>query len=675
LLKKTILSAKKSPTWSAKHILFNTLARQEEIVFNIEKHKNAVLTVAVDSAQKRKLIITGGSDGYIYFLQIYHSKLPYKDYELYLDSHPITGLAILEYRHNKCTIVCGNNKGDVYACHIPLNNFIFPKTPLKHFENVSDLQCQHGIFGIAKKQGDKILAIGCFDQISLFTYQKQDKISYQPMGKATIDGDEYFTAMSFGPENSPYFACGTQNGHVQLWNINDFPDNPIEMKNNHATEIKTIAFHPEKEQICVGGLDNAISILQLESSSLTQICQIPMKHGALALSYAQEAPRLYIASSQPIINILNTNSNLLNKDDLNPGHTNHISFIYPVEKNAILTGDYDGNIKYTHIFRPTPLSSTTELSMDIQYIDFISTPDSQNARIVAAGIEITPDFQKENNIYLFEMTNNLKIFPGETIIQKNGTITDIDINSKNEILYSTDYGIIGVSHLYTETGFDDLKFIRSYHDNQFVTGNEKEIHQYTVENNQISRIKTIRSFNKDDKDTIITCLDVHSKSQMIVFATNKNKLYINEDNPIDIHTTLYSICFSKDGKQISAGDQNGQIYLTETGNLKALIDNPIGDNSNTGRVIGIAFSPSDSDLFVSSAINRSLTVWSISRKEILGRITNAHKSTITDIVFHPHGDLLVSCGSDKTIRVWAMSLKQWIDKADSLINNYTNNKK
>jgi len=685
--------------------LFTTLAQQDELIFPLEQfvdNKKSILTYAIWKNHEKHIIATAGSNTAIQFWQINSATIPEWIFQIPTKQQPksITGLAILEFHRSRCTFITGDIHGYILEYQVPLNNYSFTEETKENFRTKKLRPFEQGIFSIATRQNDNKVVIGCFNKISLCSYSIHKSVKFRIKQEKTIE-EGYFTALAFSP-GRPYLACGTNDGRIMIWNIDSFPNKQRESKNDAA--IMAIAFHPSLDQMVAGGLDKYISLYDITTTKpyikRTKNYETPHK-GALALAYSLDGKQIYVGSSNLYIDIFNLDTNQFNVKSLSSGHSHHISFIYPVSKfdeKSIISADYDGNLKFTHLFRPTPLRRSCQyFNEKINCLASTMCADGTDALVAA---------DKKGQIYLIHNTLNAKNQSTKPILtSKHDRIIDIDIAEDGKgFIYCTLDGIIvynkiGNKPLEKQVNNNSITYIRFYNSNSFiVVSKHGGIDKYIIKDNKIQHLKNIMNL---EANIPIQCLTVNPYTKRFLCAvkgdkvceinprSDKPQINLNKQNikiiPPNEKKHITCLSFSPDGKILAAGDTKGNIYLKHSDNLTKSYLHPM-QLKHGSFVTHIAFNPdTNNKCIVSVASDKSLAVWHYEYNQAteqsqenkftftvrkLGKIHNAHENIITDLAFHPKGHILMTSGYDKQVRFWDMSLELWKKKAKELLSKW-----
>jgi WD40 repeat protein len=121
--------------------------------------------------------------------------------------------------------------------------------------------------------------------------------------------------------------------------------------------------------------------------------------------------------------------------------------------------------------------------------------------------------------------------------------------------------------------------------------------------------------------------------------------------------TVRSVAFSRDGKVLAGGLDNGEIRLWNSESREQ-----IGGSlkSSPQSVETLAFNPSGS-LLAAGGGELTVTLWDIaSRKPAAGPLLVGHKGIVKSISFSPDGSLLASGGQDETVILWDVATRQRI---------------
>eukprot|EP01134_Creolimax_fragrantissima_P004913 CFRG4913T1 len=98
--------------------------------------------------------------------------------------------------------------------------------------------------------------------------------------------------------------------------------------------------------------------------------------------------------------------------------------------------------------------------------------------------------------------------------------------------------------------------------------------------------------------------------------------------------------------------------------IEALVSGGVGSNSTTSKInTGSSDSSQNTSNTRSAAVNRfvatgsrdkSIRLWDAANGKCITTLTG-HDNWVRELVFHPNGNLLLSCGDDKTVRIWDLS--------------------
>jgi len=649
-----------------------------------KRHYNAILSIC--STPDQKYILTGGSDGIINVWAVFEKNTP--KYVLHIGdvfSPAISGLSILEYNRNRIIIICGNIKGIIKGYSIPLKKFKIFKTTKPELLEINYLNSNNrfGVFDISTKMNVNIIAVGYLDSIIFYEYSIKGKIHLRQLGEKKLDNEHfsYFTAQAFSRKR-PYFAAGSSKGKIMILNHFNFQKAPMEINLDGCSEITAIDFHPSKNQLLVAGRDNNLFQLNISEIDRPNIritkVNINIEHnGALAVSHSLDGKRIFIGTTDNLIDIYINNTKTKAFQFYNSlnlvGHGRQIFVIHPLKNNVILFGDNEGNISYNKIFNTPFLSSIDPLSFknNIQCMIFHGFCKNKQEKLLlktfVAGDE-------SGNIYLWKDIPLDKIQPAKPIYtpEISGNISDISISlTGRQLAYCTTNGIIGCFELFSQNPSKTLrilytnniyKFIHFNKDlTQLVAGNAKTIDVFNIENDTIIlKDKLIK------EDTSITCFAIDPSKKNIVYATENKRINILNNKCIDFHSVVHSLAFSPDGISLAVGDHEGHLYVIKFNDFSKLNHNKVLKGKHSGRVTQIAFNPKDPKQLVSSGADKAIIVWDLTNKEMIGKQKNAHHGHLTNIVFHPEGQVLLSSGKDKEIHFWDMCLDRWQKNAEEL---------
>ncbi len=110
--------------------------------------------------------------------------------------------------------------------------------------------------------------------------------------------------------------------------------------------------------------------------------------------------------------------------------------------------------------------------------------------------------------------------------------------------------------------------------------------------------------------------------------------------------TIFSLCYSPDGKLIAVGDDNGEVRLFHA----ATGDFVMRCAGHCDIVSAVTFSP-DGRSIISASFDNTIRFWAAEG----GHCTNVlvgHRSWIYALAFSPDGTTLASAGEDGTVRLW-----------------------
>ena len=127
------------------------------------------------------------------------------------------------------------------------------------------------------------------------------------------------------------------------------------------------------------------------------------------------------------------------------------------------------------------------------------------------------------------------------------------------------------------------------------------------------------------------------------------------------NSDIYCLAFSYNNNLLAIGDAYGEIHLLDlqTKELSILKYHRLSVNS-------IAFNPKYNQLLASASFDKTIAIWDVNKKQMLGKPIVEHISHVESIVFYPNGDILASCGADKYIHFWEFGLDKWKNRAEEI---------
>ena len=125
---------------------------------------------------------------------------------------------------------------------------------------------------------------------------------------------------------------------------------------------------------------------------------------------------------------------------------------------------------------------------------------------------------------------------------------------------------------------------------------------------------------------------------------------------------INSVTFSRDGKLLATGSENGTIRMWDT-TTGQLVLSPL--NAHTGGVTSIAFSPDNKflvscsfNLLISGSAINPIHVWDIKTGQIAMGPFNGHTDSVYSVSFTHDNNYIVSGSHDGMIQVWSMTQTQ-----------------
>jgi WD40 repeat protein len=107
-----------------------------------------------------------------------------------------------------------------------------------------------------------------------------------------------------------------------------------------------------------------------------------------------------------------------------------------------------------------------------------------------------------------------------------------------------------------------------------------------------------------------------------------------------------SLAFSRDGRQLAAGTEDGMLYIVSIANAtKREI------KVSAASVRAVTFSR-DGEYMAAGCADGRIRVWSMKNLEARPRELSGHTAAITSLSFSPRGDALASASTDRTARIW-----------------------
>ncbi|HEV3142286.1 MAG TPA: WD40 repeat domain-containing protein [Gemmataceae bacterium] len=128
------------------------------------------------------------------------------------------------------------------------------------------------------------------------------------------------------------------------------------------------------------------------------------------------------------------------------------------------------------------------------------------------------------------------------------------------------------------------------------------------------------------------------------------------------------VAFSPDGKLLAVAC--GRAYAMEVELYSADTHRLIGKFGGHDWLIGdLQFTP-DSKMLVSAA-GRKCMVWNVEKRELAGRLDEAHSEPITTLSISPDGKQLATGSSDKSIIVWDLANQKQIGRLEGHTDKVT----
>jgi len=134
--------------------------------------------------------------------------------------------------------------------------------------------------------------------------------------------------------------------------------------------------------------------------------------------------------------------------------------------------------------------------------------------------------------------------------------------------------------------------------------------------------------------------------------------FLKQDSPV-------TFCgYSPDGETFSVGLTDGKINVYSTSNWEILWTS----EAHNDKVSNIVYSPR-SNRIVSSGLDHTIRLWDVHSGMCI-HVLNGHDKEVRGVAYPPHGDQLVSAGDDMTIKVWDAETGEcrhiWIGHTDSV---------
>lgn len=121
------------------------------------------------------------------------------------------------------------------------------------------------------------------------------------------------------------------------------------------------------------------------------------------------------------------------------------------------------------------------------------------------------------------------------------------------------------------------------------------------------------------------------------------------------HTqAVLTVSFSPDGRSLATGDADGNVFLWNVANRKAL-GGPL--RGHTGAVWSVAFSP-DGKMLATGSEDKSVILWDVESRKPVGTPLKGDMAGIRSVVFAPDGRTLVTIDDAETAIHWDVASHQ-----------------
>ena len=128
-------------------------------------------------------------------------------------------------------------------------------------------------------------------------------------------------------------------------------------------------------------------------------------------------------------------------------------------------------------------------------------------------------------------------------------------------------------------------------------------------------------------------------------------------------TSINSVTFSPDGKNIVAGTDGGIVKLW---NLERK-ETPKSFKGHSDHVSSVAFSP-DGKTIASGSFDKTIKLWNLEGKEL--QTFKGHTSQVYSVAYSPDGKTLASSSADQTVILWNLDLDDLMAKGCAWLQDY-----
>lgn len=100
---------------------------------------------------------------------------------------------------------------------------------------------------------------------------------------------------------------------------------------------------------------------------------------------------------------------------------------------------------------------------------------------------------------------------------------------------------------------------------------------------------------------------------------------------------------------MAIGLANGQIFLH---NIR--LDETICKFRHEKSITAVGFRKDDKPLMTTADAGGDIVVWNLEKRQMVGKLTNAHHAAVTELYFMPGEPIMVSASADNSLRTWVL---------------------
>ncbi|MDJ0599859.1 MAG: AAA-like domain-containing protein [Crocosphaera sp.] len=436
-------------------------------------------------------------------------------------------------------------------------------------------------------------------------------------------------SVAFSPDGQ-WIATASSDGTVRLWNQQGQQQTIL---TGHEGNIYGVAFSPDSQTLATAAQDDTARVWNLQGKQLAVL----KGHDAsvYSVTFSQDGQRIATTSRDNTARIWDQQGNAL---VVLKGHTKSVDDVaFSADGQYIATASRDGNAKLWDN-QGNLIKSLQENAIPFYSISF--SPDGQH---IAAGA-------RDGTIKIWDKQGNLAL----TLKGHQELVNSVVFSRDGQWIASGSSD--GTARLWSKEG-QEITVLKGHQDPIYdvaLSGQGTEL--ATASSDGTVKLWAVRQTPKNGFNTIdnyITSADFSQDGKRLAIADESGRVYIwnlqgKKVQEFEAHNSgINALSISPNGKIIATTGNNGTVKLWD---FKGTL---LGELSNSNiRIYSLNFSSDSKTLAIA---NRSGEVWLWNlQTQPYQLIQNfqAHKDTITHVIFTQDDEKIATSSVDGTSKIW-----------------------